>query len=257
MRFCKFCATNYSIDDTAHWVANGILKPACRLQRAAYREKNRLLIRKKQNEVYRTKKRLTLTKEEKYAKIRYSLKERNIELISSDFSNNKAPLQLNCLVCAKKWSANWNNLHSGSSCPECAKIQRAKTNMIKYGVTNPTQNSLIRLKAAKSANKIQTINHWSSNKDILCQGSFELKVVKYFNKYKIPFESQSKTFVLSDGKTYTPDFHLSDLDIFVEVKGFFYEDAKNKFDLFCKEYPNITIEVWDKIKIKELENLCR
>jgi len=239
-----------------HWVSNGSLPFACKMQRAAYRLKNRDLIRYKQNRTYKINKRSTPTKDAKLLLIKENLSLRKIQLLSTEYFNNKANLSLQCGTCQHQWASNWNNLLSGSSCPKCAKLNRIQTNLIRYGVANPTQNTSIRLKAAKTANKIKELKHWKTEESIFCQGSYEFKIVTYFNKFKINFEAQSRTFMLSNGSTYTPDFLIVDTMTFIEAKGYFYPDAEVKFELFRKEY-NYLIEIWGKIKIKQLEELCR
>lgn len=253
MRYCEFCNQNFLEDDSTHWVSNGTLKPRCRPQRVSYGQKNRNLIRQRQNEQYRLNKRKTPSKSERLEIIRTYLSKFDIEVISSKYINNKSYLDLRCLKCDKPWKANWNNLNSGSSCPECAKINRANTNTARYGASNPTKNSSIRLKAAKSSNKIIEVKHWKTGATVFCQGSYEVIVARYLNLNKIDYVSQDFTFQLSNGSTYTPDYYLIDTDLFIEVKGYMYPDAKSKIDMFRSEYNNKKIEIWDKDKIKELK----
>ena len=52
-------------------------------------------------------------------------------------------------------------------------------------------------------------------------------------------------------RTYTPDFYLNDLNKWIEVKGYWYEDAILKYDIFRKKFLDTEIEVWDEIKLKE------
>lgn len=134
-----------------------------------------------------------------------------------------------------------------------SKEKAKQTCLKKYGVDNPTKNKNIRLKAAKSCNNSYALNHWQTNEEIICQGSYEKKVAEFLNKNKIKYIWQPYTFHLPDGRTYTPDCHLTDKDIWIEIKGYFYNDAKEKWEWFRKENPNS--ELWDKEKLKELKIL--
>ena len=58
---------------------------------------------------------------------------------------------------------------------------------------------------------------------------------------------------MPDGRTYTPDFYLPDLDKYIEIKGYFWGDAQEKWDWFHKEHKNS--ELWNKNKLKELKIL--
>jgi hypothetical protein len=51
--------------------------------------------------------------------------------------------------------------------------------------------------------------------------------------------------------TYTPDFYLKDLNKWIEVKVYWYEDAIVKYDIFRIKFSETEIEVWDEIKLKE------
>ena len=131
--------------------------------------------------------------------------------------------------------------------------KRKNTLLLKYGVDIPAKNKEIALKAARTANQITDLIHWFSKETIPCRGSYEVKVVQYFNQNKIDFNWQPQTFLMPDGKTYTPDCYLPDQDLWIEIKGYMRKDAESKWNWFRKEYPNS--ELWDKEKLLELKCL--
>jgi len=53
--------------------------------------------------------------------------------------------------------------------------------------------------------------------------------------------------------TYTPDFWVKDLNLYVEVKGYWRDDAKAKFNAFQKQYPELCVEVWDEAKLRTMK----
>jgi len=75
-------------------------------------------------------------------------------------------------------------------------------------------------------------------------------VVEYFNKNKIDYNWHAQSFVMDDGRIYNPDCYLPDLDLWIEIKGYFWDDAEKKWDWFHKNYPNS--ELWNEKKLKEL-----
>jgi hypothetical protein len=91
-------------------------------------------------------------------------------------------------------------------------------------------------------------SHWRSNEQIHCRGSWEANVVNYLNTNNIDFEWQIP-FKLSDGRTYIIDLLDKTRNVFIEIKGWWRDDAKQKFDMFCIEYPNLKVEVWGKTEL--------
>jgi len=93
---------------------------------------------------------------------------------------------------------------------------------------------------------------------IWMRSSWEIKFAEYLDKKNIKWKYESKTFPIKynnkDG-TYTPDFYLNDNDSYIEIKGFWRDDALEKYTAFNKQYENIKIEIYDINKLKELEIL--
>lgn len=131
-----------------------------------------------------------------------------------------------------------------------------KTSLERFGVESISQNKEIALKIAKSQAHSTTKVHWKTGEELVCQASWEPKVVDYLNTNKIEYLWQPKVFVtpvLTQGgrnSTYRPDLFLINENKWIEIKGWFRDDAKLKWDWFQSEYPNS--ELWDKKKLKEM-----
>ncbi|MEK6880815.1 MAG: hypothetical protein AABY22_14445 [Nanoarchaeota archaeon] len=123
----------------------------------------------------------------------------------------------------------------------------------KYGVDNPQKIKEISLRSAKTKNQITILNHWKNNSEIWCRGSWEVLVARFLNKNKIDYNWQPQTFTMPDTKTYTPDLYLIKENKWIEIKGRFYDDAKEKWDWFHENYPNS--ELWNKERLKEMKIL--
>jgi len=82
---------------------------------------------------------------------------------------------------------------------------------------------------------------------IWMRSSWEIKYALYLEKLNIKYEYEKTRFKLKNGKTYTPDFYLIEREIYIEVKGYWYKKAAEKFKLFLEEFKEITIVIEDKV----------
>lgn len=79
-----------------------------------------------------------------------------------------------------------------------------------------------------------------------------VRILKYLN---IKYEYESEIIWLKDKDSnisYTPDFKIN--DIYIEIKGYWYDDAIHKVKLFRDQYPNKKLIIIDSNKYKKLEN---
>ena len=85
----------------------------------------------------------------------------------------------------------------------------------------------------------------SDGRVVTLDGSWELKVAKYFDNIGIEWERNTKRFpyINLKGKdaTYCPDFYLPSKDLYIEVKGYTTDLDKCKWSQFTKK-----LEVWTK-----------
>ena len=78
---------------------------------------------------------------------------------------------------------------------------------------------------------------------IAVRSSWEANFARILNHLSIPWQYEPRSFPLdADGnKTYTPDFFLPNQNCYVEIKGRWIGDAKEKFLQFKEMYPDIKI----------------
>jgi len=69
------------------------------------------------------------------------------------------------------------------------------------------------------------------------RSSYELAYAKWLDNRDIDWKYEP-IYKLSNGKSFAPDFILSDGQI-IEIKGYLTPKGKEKWDLFCKDYPEI------------------
>lgn len=70
---------------------------------------------------------------------------------------------------------------------------------------------------------------------------YERYVAEAFSDGGIKFEYERWAFPLKEGVYWTPDFHLPDHRVIVEVKGAWGAGAKTKVKAFTRLYPNVSL----------------
>lgn len=92
-------------------------------------------------------------------------------------------------------------------------------------------------------------------REVRMDSRWEIGTARYLDNNGISWKYNEKGYRLSDGRYYYPDFFIYDNDILVkiiEVKGYFREDNRKKYNMFLVEYPDIEIELWERSKLYEL-----
>ena len=150
----------------------------------------------------------------------------------------------------KKGLAPWNKGKTG--------LQTAWNKGLPGTWLGRTHSQESRDKISRSMNGNQNANHrgdrQSYYKGIRMDSSWEVKTAQYFDDNDILWKYNVQGYILSDGRYYYPDFFIYEGTEFVkliEVKGYFREANKLKFEMFLKEYPEIKIELWQKQELKE------
>lgn len=72
-------------------------------------------------------------------------------------------------------------------------------------------------------------------KDIEMRSKLEAKIAFFLDGLKIKWTYEPKTFLLSMGIVYKPDFYLPELKMWVEVKGVIEEHNKSILECFVKD----------------------
>lgn len=92
---------------------------------------------------------------------------------------------------------------------------------------------------------------WGKYKGIWMRSSWEVAFTYWLDLSGIKWLYESKTFDLGN-TTYTPDFYLPEFNCYIEIKGYWRDDAKKKFSLFRRKYFNIKIAVLEYKQLKIL-----
>jgi hypothetical protein len=84
--------------------------------------------------------------------------------------------------------------------------------------------------------KIQTTNGC-----VTVKSSYERDFVRFLENSGYSWEYEQRRFVLNslEERVLIPDFYVKELDLVVEIKGYFWGDAKEKWHAFTEEYPDV------------------
>lgn len=83
-------------------------------------------------------------------------------------------------------------------------------------------------------------------REVCFHSSWELAYANYLYSINEPWYYEFQFFPLSNGSTYTPDFFLPAQNKYIEIKCYWRDDAKDKFELFRREYPDVNIVLLTK-----------
>lgn len=84
------------------------------------------------------------------------------------------------------------------------------------------------------------------------RSTWEAAYAEHLDQLGTRWEYEPKTFVLADGRAYTPDFHLTDENLWVEVKGWLRPEHKTRMERWKKDNPDERLLLADKTYLQSL-----
>jgi hypothetical protein len=172
--------------------------------------------------------------------------------VSCTFTNEK------CNVARRERSANmrgkpipeFEHWHANKTPQdeERRKSQIKETIRNRYGVDYAMQNVEIFQRSQRSGRDVWRLRHWQTGEEVIARGGYEHFVFSYLNRNRISYQTQIP-FDTPHGR-YFCDLYLPELDVYVEVKGFFRQDARQKWEWFTSHHTNA--ELWGRDKLKSL-----
>lgn len=89
---------------------------------------------------------------------------------------------------------------------------------------------------------------------IWMRSTYEARFANFLDTLDVEWSYEPKHFsVLNGAKTYLPDFYVPNIDAFIEIKGWWRDDAREKFDDFVRSYPLVRYALIDKHILESLE----
>lgn len=84
------------------------------------------------------------------------------------------------------------------------------------------------------------------------RSNWEVAYAEFLCSQKIKWQYEPKTFILSNGSAYTPDFFLLKTEEYIEVKGWLRPKYAKKIDMFYNDYPECKLILANKKYLEEL-----
>lgn len=82
------------------------------------------------------------------------------------------------------------------------------------------------------------------------KSTWEANFAKWCDGSGIKWKYEPKAFNLGES-TYRPDFYLPEFDCWIEIKGFWRKDAREKVNKFLKKYPEINFKLFEEKELQE------
>jgi len=155
-----------------------------------------------------------------------------------------------CRECWIKWKrkSHENNGNWKGGLPKCIDCGKK----VSFNATRcrPCQSKYYIGKKAPRYGKLASHGNGDKYRGIYMRSNWEIAFAYFLDCSGIKWEYESKTFDLGN-TTYTPDFYIPEWDCYIEIKGWWRDDAKEKFQLFKKKYSDINIKVLEQKKLKK------
>lgn len=161
-----------------------------------------------------------------------------------------------------KGSTPWNKGQTKETSKSVKKgaetLSKTKQKQISEGIFKPSQMGIEakkRLSIEQSLRNRGGKSKWFIVADQKVQGTWERDIALKFEEFNIKWHKpklhKEVFFYTQEGKlrTYTPDFYLQELDLFLEVKGYWWGKDKEKLNLVLEQ--NKSLEGRFKIILKE------
>lgn len=88
------------------------------------------------------------------------------------------------------------------------------------------------------------------------RSTWELAVASMFDQWGMSWQYEPRAFLVGKGrwrgKTYTPDFYLPELDLYIEVKGWLDPWSRAKMAAFKRKYPGVKLLLLQKEEMEQL-----
>lgn len=186
----------------------------------------------------------------------------------NESKNNRNKIDYICEQCGKHFIAKSKNIRFCSI--SCASKFNAKIigfgikikpkTIWNKGLTKETDERIAKSARKEAISQARIIREGIKNpttryihgfyKDVghYVRSGWELNFARILKLLNRKYDYEPKSFILSDGRTYTPDFYMHKNGYFYEIKGMWRKDAKDKFITFKREYPNIKIKLINRKK---------
>jgi ribosomal protein S14 len=150
-------------------------------------------------------------------------------------------------------------IHKGKNVSEETKAKMSASSWIKNKKGHPllgkkhrddTKAKLSRAAAKQNKNYLAKHIYNGINGTLNMKSTWEIRYAEWLDSHGVQWTYEPE-FKLSNDYIYMPDFKLGNGDI-IEIKGYMREDARKKWELFCRDYPDLNKFLLRKEDLKKL-----
>lgn len=100
-------------------------------------------------------------------------------------------------------------------------------------------------------------NGWHRHryKSVLFRSTWEVTFAQWCDDHKLVWRYEPRRFDILGATTYTPDFYLPQLDLWVEIKGYRSPEFLSKFRWMAELYPNVRIVIVDGTGLRNIDKV--
>lgn len=184
-----------------------------------------------------------------YAFCSLKCRNKNYKKVHPDWHppNYQGDIELTCNGCSDMYTVSRDRNNNRKY---CSKSCAAKN--IKRRKHSPKTKAKLSKRAAEQCRRYSGNVIYRGRHGIIgMRSGWEVKYAEYLDSNDINWIYEPEGYELSSGYVYIPDFRLDNGDI-IEIKGYWREDAKIKWDMFCEEYPHINKHIFMGDDLKKM-----
>jgi hypothetical protein len=142
--------------------------------------------------------------------------------------------------------------------PEITEETRKKMSEISLLRGPPSEETRRKISEKLSINNKGGRSKWYTVNGIKVQGTWEREVAKILTEKEIKWikpTSSNHSFEYrkeDKTKTYTPDFYLEEYDLYLEIKGYWWGNDREKMDCVLMQNPNANIKIIEKEEYEKI-----
>lgn len=144
-----------------------------------------------------------------------------------------------CKSCRKQ--TKWNESRYNKYCDDCYNRQAQMLSIVHSPEFREARSIAASEQLKNPLNKFgKPSRSWAiAYEGITFKSSWEAEFAQLCDKHSVQWQYEPKTFKLSSGKRYTPDFYLSQYDLWVEIKP---EYRLSETEIPTKEFENLQLK---------------
>ena len=155
-----------------------------------------------------------------------------------------------CKLCSK-CNIKYNHPRFKNGKPKCKDCGKILSDYVSKRCPKCYHKSIIGKNNSMFGKAVSSSHFNIYYKTINFRSSWEANFAKWCDGSGIKWEYEPKAFNLGN-TTYRPDFYLPEFDCWIEIKGYWRKDAREKVNKFISLNPSINFKLFEKQELQEI-----